>query len=87
MTGIMGMTRLLLDTPLDDKQKNWAKTIQYAGDALLGLLNNLLDLSKVEEGRMELESISFDLQRLCRQYDPADVRTRRAKRRSSSRRK
>jgi len=64
MTGIMGMTRLLLDTPLDNKQKNWAQTIQYAGDALLGLLNNLLDLSKVEEGRMELESISFDLQRL-----------------------
>jgi signal transduction histidine kinase/DNA-binding NarL/FixJ family response regulator/HPt (histidine-containing phosphotransfer) domain-containing protein len=64
MTGIMGMTRLLLDTPLDEKQKNWAATIQYAGDALLGLLNNLLDLSKAEEGRMELESINFDLGRL-----------------------
>ena len=64
MTGIMGMTRLLLDTPLDEKQTNWAKTIQYAGDALLGLLNNLLDLSKAEKGRMELENISFDLQRL-----------------------
>ena len=64
MTGIMGMTRLLLGTPLDEKQINWAKTIEYAGDALLGLLNNLLDLSKVEEGRMELESINFDLARL-----------------------
>jgi signal transduction histidine kinase/DNA-binding NarL/FixJ family response regulator len=64
MTGIMGMTRLLLDTKLDDRQKEWASTIQYAGDALLGLLNNLLDFSKVEEGKMELESINFDLQRL-----------------------
>lgn len=64
MTGIMGMTRLLLGTTLDDKQKEWAQTMQYAGDALLGLLNNLLDFSKVEEGRMELENIDFDLDRL-----------------------
>ncbi len=64
MTGIMGMTRLLLDTQLDDKQKEWARTMQYAGDALLGLLNNLLDFSKVEEGKMELENINFDLSRL-----------------------
>ncbi len=64
MTGIIGMTRLLLGTKLDDKQKEWAQTMQYAGDALLGLLNNLLDFSKAEEGRMELESINFDLARL-----------------------
>lgn len=64
MTGIMGMIRLLLDTSLDKTQKEYAKTIQYAGDALLALLNDILDFSKVEKGRMEIESVSFDLSRL-----------------------
>ncbi|MBU6474481.1 MAG: response regulator [Alphaproteobacteria bacterium] len=64
LTGIMGMTRLLLGTALDAKQKEWAETTQYAGEALLGLINNLLDFSKAEEGKMELESIGFDLRRL-----------------------
>ncbi len=65
LTGIMGMTRLLLGTSLDAKQKEWAETTQYAGEALLGLINNLLDFSKAEEGKMELESIDFDLHRLA----------------------
>lgn len=61
MTGIMGMIRLLLDTSLDDKQKEFAKTIQYAGDGLLTLLNDILDFSKVEEGKMQIEVLDFDL--------------------------
>ena len=64
MTGVMGMIRLLLDTPLNDKQKEYAKTIQYSGDALLTLLNDILDLSKVEEGKMSIENIDFDLGKL-----------------------
>lgn len=60
MTGIMGMIRLLLDTQLDTRQQEYASTIQYSGDALLALLNDILDLSKVEEGKMTLESINFD---------------------------
>ncbi len=64
MTGIMGMVRLLLDTPLDNKQKEFAQTIQYSGDALLALLNDILDLSKAEEGRMTIESVPFDLRKL-----------------------
>lgn len=64
MTGIMGMIRLLLDTPLDEKQKEYARTVQYSGDALLSLLNDILDFSKIEEGRMQIESIDFDLKRL-----------------------
>ncbi|MEZ0262584.1 MAG: ATP-binding protein [Alphaproteobacteria bacterium] len=64
MTGIMGMIRLLLDTSLTDKQKEFARTIQYSGDALLTLLNDILDLSKVEEGKMSIEIIDFDLVRL-----------------------
>ena len=64
MTGIMGMIRLLLDTPLDNRQEEYARTIQYSGDALLTLLNDILDLSKVEEGKMTLENIDFDLVKL-----------------------
>lgn len=64
MTGIMGMIRLLLDTPLDKRQEEYARTIQYSGDALLTLLNDILDLSKVEEGKMTLENIDFDLGKL-----------------------
>ncbi|MDY0008438.1 MAG: ATP-binding protein [Bdellovibrionales bacterium] len=61
MTGIMGMIRLLLDTNLNKQQEEYARTIQYSGDALLTLLNDILDLSKVEEGKMTIESIDFDL--------------------------
>jgi len=61
MNGILGMTELTLNTPLTPQQKNYLNTIQQSGDALLTLLNDVLDLSKVEAGRMELEQISFDL--------------------------
>ncbi len=64
MTGIMGMIRLLLDTRLDKRQEEYARTIQYSGDALLTLLNDILDLSKVEEGKMTIENIDFDLPKL-----------------------
>lgn len=64
MTGIMGMIRLLLDTSLNKQQEEYARTIQYSGDALLTLLNDILDLSKVEEGKMTIESIDFDLPKL-----------------------
>lgn len=64
MTGIMGMIRLLLDTQLDSRQEEYARTIQYSGDALLTLLNDILDLSKIEEGKMTLENIDFDLGKL-----------------------
>ena len=61
MTGIMGMIRLLQDTELTKSQREYAETIQYAGDGLITLLNDILDLSKAEEGKMTLESINFDL--------------------------
>lgn len=64
LTGIMGMVKLLLDTRLDDRQLEYAETIQYSGDALLALLNDILDLSKIEEGKMEIESVNFDMKRL-----------------------
>ncbi len=61
MNAVMGMTDLLLDTPLDCKQQDFLETIRLSGDALLSLINEILDLSKLEAGEMELEILDFDL--------------------------
>lgn len=64
MTGVMGMVRLLLDSSLTKEQREHAVTIQESGDSMLALLNDILDFEKIEIGRVELESIAFDLPRL-----------------------
>lgn len=64
MTGIMGMVRLLLDSNLTKEQKEYAQTIQDSSDAMLALLNDILDFEKIEQGKMVFESISFDLHRM-----------------------
>ncbi len=66
MTGIMGMLRLLQDTQLSKDQKEYAMTIKDSGDAMLALLNDILDFEKIESGKMDLENISFDLKRLIK---------------------
>lgn len=66
MTGVMGMVRLLLDTSLSKDQKEYANTIQDSGEALMALLNDILDFEKIESGKLELESIDMDLHRLLR---------------------
>lgn len=65
MTGIMGMVRLLLDTPMSSAQKDYAQTIQDSGDAMMSLLNDILDFEKIESGKMDLERIDFDLHRMA----------------------
>ncbi|PZR77169.1 MAG: hybrid sensor histidine kinase/response regulator, partial [Chthoniobacterales bacterium] len=61
MNGVIGMTGLLLDTPLDQDQREFAETIQTSGEALLSIINDILDFSKLEAGKLELEILDIDL--------------------------
>ncbi|MGB9365963.1 MAG: ATP-binding protein, partial [Xanthobacteraceae bacterium] len=61
LNGILGMTGLLLDTPLQPEQVTYAKAVQTSGEALLSLIEEILDFSKVEAGKLDLESRPFAL--------------------------
>ncbi len=61
MNGVIGMTGLLLDTPLNVEQRRYAETIHASGEALLALLNDILDFSRIEAGKLELELLDFEL--------------------------
>lgn len=61
LNGVLGMNSLLLDTLLSEEQREMVQTAIYSGEVLLGIINDILDYSKIEAGKMQLESIDFDL--------------------------
>jgi PAS domain S-box-containing protein len=67
MNGILGMTELLLQTELSEKQHHFVDTVYRSGSTLLRLINDVLDFSKVEAGKIELEHIRFDLVKTVRE--------------------
>jgi signal transduction histidine kinase/DNA-binding response OmpR family regulator/HPt (histidine-containing phosphotransfer) domain-containing protein len=61
MNGILGMTGLLLETELDAEQRSFAETIRESGEALLTVVNDILDISKLEAGKFEIDKVEFDI--------------------------
>ncbi|MBG0567234.1 hybrid sensor histidine kinase/response regulator [Actinoplanes aureus] len=78
MNGVIGLTGLLLGSPLDDKQRRYAEGINTAGSALLSVINDILDFSKLEAGKVLLEEANFEVSRLIDDVvslvAPADTR-------------
>jgi two-component system sensor histidine kinase/response regulator len=75
LNGILGMTNMLIDSPLDSKQKRFARVARSSGEDLLGIINDILDFSKIEAGRLELDPRPFQLnsllEDLAERYAPA----------------
>ncbi|MEQ1805795.1 MAG: response regulator, partial [Burkholderiaceae bacterium] len=61
MNGVLGLTELLLETPLSTEQRGFLETVRSSGESLLLIINDILDISKIEAGKLEIESLDFNL--------------------------
>ena len=65
MNGVIGMTTLLMDTVLDDRQRDYLTTVQNCSEALLNVINDILDFSKIEAGKLDIDPVDFDMRGLA----------------------
>ena len=68
MNGVIGVTGLLLDTELNDEQRQYVELVRSSGESLLAIINDILDFSKIEAGKLELESVDFDLREMLADF-------------------